>query len=366
METRTAAPRDDEIFAPTAKGSAELREAGTSLSPAEIEVLVLLDGRATVAQVLANARGLTPQAARAALGKLQRSGCIEVAAKLHSDAIDAGDLFTLDAAHAAVGTLRDNGYFVRIVRRAAHADRDAAGAKRAVLVIDDDPDLTKMLRSYLTLEGFVPRVARGRAEIVAALRQAPVPDLVLLDVTMPDADGFDVLARMRGHPALKSVPVIMLTAKATREAVFNGIASGADGYITKPFEIEVLMKAVRAVLGLGAAGRRERAPEADAAERLDESAEYVKRLQQRLARLEHLRGDIASGAVPASAAAELHRELHTIAGSAAMYGLPEASEAARHAELLLEPHCGPGAAPGGETLARLKDLIEAVVRAARR
>jgi two-component system, OmpR family, response regulator len=365
MEPRAAAPKDDDIYAPTAKGSAELHEAGTSLSPAEIEVLVLLDGRAPLGQVLTNARGLTPEAARAALGKLHRAGYIEIAAKVHSDAIDAGGLFTLDAAHAAVGTLRENGYYVRIVRRRAHADRRAAGEKLAVLVIDDDPDLTKMLRSYLTLEGFVPRVARGRAEIVAALRQAPAPDLVLLDVAMPDADGFDVLARMRGHPALKAVPVIMLTAKATRQAVFNGIAAGADGYITKPFEIEVLMKAVRAVLGLDAAGQRERAPAPDAPERPDEDAEYGKRLQQRLARLEQLRRDLASGAVPASGAAELHRELHTIAGSAAMYGLPKASEAARVAELYLEPHCGPGAAPDGEVWARMKDLIEAVRGAAR-
>ncbi len=55
---------------------------------------------------------------------------------------------------------------------------------------------------------------------------------------------------MRGHPRFKSVPVIMLTAKATREAVLMGLRRGADGYITKPFEVEVLMRAVKTVLGL--------------------------------------------------------------------------------------------------------------------
>jgi two-component system, OmpR family, response regulator len=67
---------------------------------------------------------------------------------------------------------------------------------------------------------------------------------------LPDADGFDILLRVRQHPVLKDVPVIMLTGKATREAVLKGIAAGADGYITKPFEPHALLRAVRTVLGL--------------------------------------------------------------------------------------------------------------------
>ena len=70
------------------------------------------------------------------------------------------------------------------------------------------------------------------------------------DVVLPDADGFDILCRMRRHPVLKSVPVVMLTAKATRDAVLRGLASGANGYITKPFEADVMLKAVRTILGL--------------------------------------------------------------------------------------------------------------------
>jgi len=73
---------------------------------------------------------------------------------------------------------------------------------------------------------------------------------VLLDVELPDANGFDVLARMRQHAVLKSIPVIMITAEATREAVRNGLHAGADGYITKPFEPDCVVTAVREVLGL--------------------------------------------------------------------------------------------------------------------
>ncbi|MBM3347930.1 MAG: response regulator [Betaproteobacteria bacterium] len=75
------------------------------------------------------------------------------------------------------------------------------------------------------------------------------PDAVLLDVILPDANGFDILARIRQHPVLKAIPVIILTARATREDVLHGLAGGADGYITKPFDPDTLLRGVRAVLG---------------------------------------------------------------------------------------------------------------------
>jgi two-component system OmpR family response regulator len=120
----------------------------------------------------------------------------------------------------------------------------------SVLVIEDDPHLAGLLKHVLTAEGFEVRTAGNREEIVAQMRRPPLPDLVLLDVVLPDANGFDVLLRIRQHPALKTIPVVMLTAQATRDAVLKGLSGGADGYITKPFRIEVLAKAVAAVLGL--------------------------------------------------------------------------------------------------------------------
>ena len=110
--------------------------------------------------------------------------------------------------------------------------------------------LAKFIQSYLSLEGFQVRLAGNRAEVIAEFRKSPVPDLILLDVMLPDTDGFDILLRLRQHPALKNVSVIMLTGKATREAVIKGLAGGADGYITKPFEADALMLAVRTVIGL--------------------------------------------------------------------------------------------------------------------
>jgi two-component system, OmpR family, response regulator len=70
-------------------------------------------------------------------------------------------------------------------------------------------------------------------------------------VMLPDISGFDILQRVRGHPALRHVPIIMITGKATREDVMRALAAGANGYITKPFEFDVLTAAIKAVLGLG-------------------------------------------------------------------------------------------------------------------
>ena len=70
--------------------------------------------------------------------------------------------------------------------------------------------------------------------------------------TLPDANGFDILAKFRLHPVLKSMPVIMLTAEASREAVLKGLRGGANGYVTKPFEADMLINAVKTVLGLSA------------------------------------------------------------------------------------------------------------------
>jgi len=249
------------VYAVTSKGKAELNAAGTSLSAAELKLLVLIDGRASVAQIIKAAPSITPEAVLEELERLLKGGHIVAAADVSSAGIEATGFFTrpvgpgaIDAlaaseSDAGLASLQQQGYFVRIARRGA-GRKLAKDEKLTVLVVEDDPQLAKLLRTYLTMEGMVARLAANREEIAAALRQAPRPDLVLLDVMLPDVDGFDVLARMRQHDALKSTPVIMLTGKATREAVLKGLLGGADGYITKPFDVEGLFKAVKSVLGL--------------------------------------------------------------------------------------------------------------------
>lgn len=252
----------EDVYFLTYLGNRELAEIGTSLSPAELQLLVLIDGKATVSEVQARAAHLTPEAVIEMLEKLLRSEHIAL------QEFDLGDFFSAgapterkgempsDSAIAgSVSALEQDGYMVRIARRASAARALAQDRKLSVMVVEDEQHLAENMRMVLTLAGFVARVAANREQIVAAFRQPPLPDLVLLDVTLPDTNGFEVLAKMRQHPRLAEVPVIMVTGTATREAVLTGLAGGANGYITKPFQIGVLIKAVKTVLGIEAADK---------------------------------------------------------------------------------------------------------------
>ncbi len=245
---------EQDVFALTTKGSAELKAAGTSLSVAELELLVLLDGNATVARVAQSARNSLPGDVIDTLRSLIRNDLVASAAQMSTGRIEFGGVFSSSASNRehslGLASLPKQRYYVRIARRPAAKRELKQGQHATVLVVDDDPDLIKLLRTYLMLEGFLAQTASNREEIVAAFRRTPIPDLVLLDVQMPDADGFDVLVKLRAHPVLKAVPVIMLTGEATRDAVLRGLRANVDGYVTKPFEPDMLMTAVKAVLGL--------------------------------------------------------------------------------------------------------------------
>jgi two-component system OmpR family response regulator len=124
------------------------------------------------------------------------------------------------------------------------------GKRFCVLVVEDDATLLKMLGEVFGKAGFSVRFARNRAELQAELNAKPQPDLALLDLTLPDMDGFEVLERMRAHPVLEKLPVIIMTGKSQAHHMTRGLTLGADGYITKPFRISVMVGAVNTVLGL--------------------------------------------------------------------------------------------------------------------
>ena len=255
---------EHDVYVLTSEGKKELSGGETSLSPADIELLVRTDGSTTVAEIAANMQSLPAQAVVQACARLARAGLLDLASNLHDDSLDFTDFFsekpraapseqevTRARAEAATGvsSLQEQGFYVRIARRARHLRPRDGGRTPSAIVVEDDPHLGKFLKTFLAFDGFEVRLAANRDEIINALREPPLPDLVLLDVMLPDIDGFDVLLKMRQHVALKTVPVIMVTSKATREAVLTGLARGADGYLTKPVEPDTLMKAIRAVLG---------------------------------------------------------------------------------------------------------------------
>ena len=119
--------------------------------------------------------------------------------------------------------------------------------KEQILVVDDDPDILQFVRMNLELEGFEVVTAQGGREALEKAQDRP-PELVMLDVMMPEMDGLTVLSKLRSSPATANVPVIVLTAKALAEDRVKGLDLGADDYITKPFELEELVARVRTVL----------------------------------------------------------------------------------------------------------------------
>ena len=103
--------------------------------------------------------------------------------------------------------------------------------KSVVQIVDDDPAIVRLVRRYLELEGFQVIVAwDGKAALEQFDREAP--NLVLLDIGLPEVDGWEVCRRMRSN---SDVPVIMLTAKGREEEVIEGFDAGADDYLSKPF-----------------------------------------------------------------------------------------------------------------------------------
>ena len=118
-------------------------------------------------------------------------------------------------------------------------------APAKVLIVDDLEDARWVLSNLIRQAGFTPLVAAGGEEALACIRQE-VPDVVLLDVGLPDMDGFEVLARVKAHD--KTVPVIMVTAYGKTHDAVRAIRAGAYDYLAKPFINEDIVLTVRRAL----------------------------------------------------------------------------------------------------------------------
>lgn len=117
-------------------------------------------------------------------------------------------------------------------------------APRLILVVDDEPRMIRFIRMNLELEGYQVVEARNGLQALEQLRQH-VPDLIVMDVMMPELDGFETLRMVR---EISTVPAILLTVKADEEDRIRGLELGADDYVTKPFSPRELNSRVHAVL----------------------------------------------------------------------------------------------------------------------
>jgi two-component system phosphate regulon response regulator PhoB len=124
-----------------------------------------------------------------------------------------------------------------------------------ILVVDDEPDLLELVRVNLADSGFHVEATTSGREVLERVRRSP-PDLLVLDLMMPDVAGTDICRQIRATPELADLPIIMLTAKAEELDRVVGFELGADDYVTKPFSPRELALRVKAVLrrGRGAPG----------------------------------------------------------------------------------------------------------------
>lgn len=268
----------------TAKGTAEVAARPGALKPGLKGLLAAVGKRATAVEL----RAKFPRAGDigAALKQLTAEGYVETlraaaaaptpvedddidfsaAAQpaVHAAPAPAGDLAnffdeppkepTVQQRRQAEGTLSGArrlkaGYQISILNRPGKPVKPRGGGKHVVLLIDGHEAEALAAARTLMQSGFDVRGAGRKSEIVAALGKS-LPDLIIMDVELPDAVGLDVLAKLHEHPLLKDTSIIVVTARAERDDIVAALAYGASGYLNKPVKPDALLRHVKDALGL--------------------------------------------------------------------------------------------------------------------
>jgi DNA-binding response OmpR family regulator len=123
-------------------------------------------------------------------------------------------------------------------------------AHKKIVIVDDEEAMVQLLTVELESEGYEIRPAFNGTTGLKLIREER-PDLVILDVMMPDLSGYDIIKLLKDDPALKNIPIIMLTAKSLDDDIQKGIDFGAHDYVTKPFHAGLLIKRISTILHNG-------------------------------------------------------------------------------------------------------------------
>ena len=148
----------------------------------------------------------------------------------------------------AGATLLRSGSFLSADRIANLPRLRKLPAQTVVLVVEDDPDQKALAELRITMAGYQVRSVDHAKALSRYLREEQRPDLMLLDVMLPDGNGFDILAQLRNRPEFATLPIVLLTAKTELKDIRNGLALGADGYVTKPYSKTQLQEIIAHVL----------------------------------------------------------------------------------------------------------------------
>lgn len=160
----------------------------------------------------------------------------ETPAVAAGDVASAHDELSMHGAYLAEDRLEDR-------QRARKAP-----AETTILIVEDDPDQLALADVRVSMAGYEVRVANSQAGLMQSMALQGRPDLILLDVILPDADGFEILQKLRRLESFADLPIVLLTIRGQADEVAKGLALGADGYITKPYTKNTLAKVIRRIL----------------------------------------------------------------------------------------------------------------------
>ncbi|MFM9972265.1 MAG: response regulator transcription factor [Burkholderiales bacterium] len=151
-------------------------------------------------------------------------------------------------AKSATAALKSAGAWIAEARLRNRPALAKSAGDMVVLIVEDDPDQLALADLRVSLAGYKVRIARNAAELLADLRTQPLPDILLLDVMLPDGNGFEILGKLRKHPKLALLLVALLTARDQPQEIAKGLALGADAYITKPYSKKIFADTIGRIL----------------------------------------------------------------------------------------------------------------------
>ncbi|MBO9539518.1 response regulator transcription factor [bacterium] len=123
-----------------------------------------------------------------------------------------------------------------------------ATGRRTILIVEDDEDIAHLLGFILQREGFALHAAADGQTAMKLVDEIAPPSLILLDVMLPYADGFQLVSQIRAKPNWETVPIVMLTAKSQEQDIVRALDAGANDYVLKPFQPQELMARLRRFL----------------------------------------------------------------------------------------------------------------------
>jgi two-component system, sensor histidine kinase and response regulator len=253
------------LYTQTAKGRAEIAATPGKLPSSFKTLLGMIGDKSTFAEVKGKLPQVPEDKLHAALEKLAAEGYIEAsepakpademgfAAFMNQPVKEPTVQERQQAEQQTVSgmrTLRSAGYFVNILSRPGKRIVPRTGDKYSVLILDGDQANSLLLARALMLAKFDVRSAARPDQIMTELDKPP-PDVIIMDVVLPELVGLALLAKMREHPNFKRVPIIIVTAQVEQDDVVAALVYGASGYMSKPVQPEALLESLRTVLGLG-------------------------------------------------------------------------------------------------------------------